>query len=92
MDASSASLPQGSPRQVSKSHFKTHALALFRLVESTGEPLLVTNHGRPCLEVRPYRPVPRPGVDPLEMLSGSVLRFDEPFEPAVDPGDWDALA
>lgn len=23
-------------------------------------------------------------------LRGSVLRYDDPFEPATDPGDWDA--
>ena len=92
MHASPAPLPQDSPKQVSKSHFKTHALALFRLVEATGQPLLVTNHGRPCVEVRPYRPAPPTDLDPLETLHGSVLRFDDPFEPVVDSNDWNVLA
>ena len=50
---------------------------------------MVTDHGRPTLEVRPYRPA-RPDADPLGQLRGSVLRFDEPFEP-VGENDWDAL-
>ena len=54
------------------------------------ESLVVTDHGRPTLEVRPYRPA-RPDADPLEQLRGSVLRFDDPFAP-VGENDWEALA
>ena len=90
MNLSSGPLPPGSPQQVSKSRFKAQALELFRQVEASGESLVVTDHGRPTLEVRPYRPA-RPGADPLEELRGSVLRFDDPFAP-VDENDWEALA
>ena len=86
----SGPLPQGSPRQVSKSRFKAQALELFRQVEASGEPLVVTDHGRPTLEVRPYRPA-WPDADPLQQLRGSVLRFDDPFAP-VGENDWEALA
>lgn len=82
--------PPGGQRVVSKSHFKAHALELFRQVEASGEPLLVTDHGRPSIEVRPYRPPAPATADPLEPLRGSVLRFDDPFEPACDDA-WDAL-
>ncbi len=81
----------GAPQQVSKSHFKAHALELFRQVEATGHPLVVTDHGRPTVEVRPYRPAAPTTADPLEELRGSVLRFDDPFAP-VGESDWDALA
>lgn len=40
---------------VSKSKLKAKMLEYFRKVEETGEPLIVTNHGKPVLEVRPYR-------------------------------------
>jgi len=59
------------PRRVSKSQFKAHALELFRQVEASGESLVVTDHGRPALEVRPYRPIDSPTADPLEALRGS---------------------
>ncbi|MFM7287731.1 MAG: type II toxin-antitoxin system Phd/YefM family antitoxin [Cyanobium sp.] len=92
MEASPASrASSGSPRQASKSHFKAHALELFRQVEASGEPLVVTDHGRPSIEVRHYRPPGYADADPLELLRGSVLRFDEPFEP-VGENDWEALA
>jgi antitoxin (DNA-binding transcriptional repressor) of toxin-antitoxin stability system len=90
MDLPSGPLPPGSPQQVSKSRFKAQALELFRQVEASGEPLVITDHGRPTLEVRPYRPV-RPDANPLEELRGSVLRFDDPFAP-VGEDDWEALA
>ena len=90
MDPPSGPLPPGSPQQISKSRFKAQALELFRQVEASGEPLVITDHGRPTLEVRPYRPV-RPDANPLEELRGSVLRFDDPFVP-VGENDWEALA
>jgi len=90
MDLPSGPLPPGSPQQVSKSRFKAQALELFRQVEASGDPLVITDHGKPTLEVRPYRPV-RPDANPLEELRGSVLRFDDPFVP-VGENDWEALA
>ena len=79
------------PQQVSQSHFKAHALELFREIEASGQPLVVTDHCRPTLEVRPYRPTDLPPVDPRQELHGSVVRFDDPFAPVAE-GDWDALA
>jgi len=74
------------PSLVSKSQFKARALEYFRQVETTGEPLVVTDHGQPKLEVRRYRPSIR---NPLDVLRGSVLRYDRPNEPVGDD-DWDA--
>jgi antitoxin (DNA-binding transcriptional repressor) of toxin-antitoxin stability system len=72
--------------QVSKSQFKARALELFRQVETSGEPLVVTDHGEPKIEVRRYQP---PSSDPLDLLRGSVLRYDNPTDPVGDD-DWDA--
>jgi antitoxin (DNA-binding transcriptional repressor) of toxin-antitoxin stability system len=72
---------------VSKTQFTAMALEFFRQVEATGEPLVITDHGHPTLELRPYQP---PVRDPFEALRGSVLRYDRPTDPVGD-GDWDAL-
>ncbi|CAN7343256.1 type II toxin-antitoxin system Phd/YefM family antitoxin [Phyllobacterium sp. LjRoot231] len=72
--------------QVSKSEFKAKALEFFRQVESSGESLVVTDHGKPVLEVRPYRAIKR---DLLEILRGSVVRYDRPTDPVAD-NEWDA--
>lgn len=73
--------------QVSKSQFKARALELFRQVESSGEPVVITDHGQPKLEVRRYAP---PTCNPLDVLRGSVLRYDNPTAPVAED-DWEAL-
>jgi antitoxin (DNA-binding transcriptional repressor) of toxin-antitoxin stability system len=74
-----------SANPVSKSEFKAKALEYFRQVEASGESVVVTDHGKPTLEVRPYRGVDR---NPLDILRGSVLRYDDPTVP-VDV-EWEA--
>lgn len=74
-------------RSVSKTQFKAHALALFREIEHSGESIVITDHGRPALEVRPFKAT---GNDPLQSLRNTVLRFDDPLAPVAE-GDWDAL-
>lgn len=72
--------------QIPKSRFKAKALEYFRQVEADGASVIVTDHGRPTLEVRPYQ---AHEVQPLDLLRGSVLRFDEPTEPVGDD-EWAA--
>lgn len=72
--------------QVSKSEFKAKALEYFREIEASGESMIVTDHGKPALEVRPYRSIER---DPLDVLRGSVVRYEDPTEP-VAADDWAA--
>ena len=71
--------------EVSKSQFKAKALEYFRQVEATGESVIVTDHGKPTLEVRPYRDNKR---NPFEILRGSVVRYDDPVEP-VAMDEWE---
>jgi len=75
--------------QVSKSQFKAKALEYFRQVEADGVPVVVTDHGEPRVEVRRYRA--RAPRDPLDILRGSLLRFEAPTDPVGEDG-WDALA
>jgi prevent-host-death family protein len=73
---------------VSKAHFKAHALEIFRRVQETGEPVLITDRGRPVLRLEPYY-----GEDDavLASLRGSVLAYQQPTEP-VGEDTWEALA
>jgi prevent-host-death family protein len=73
--------------ETSKSEFKAKALEYFRLVEETGDPIVVTDRGAPTIEVRPFRGEFR---DVWALLRGSVLRYDAPLEPAGEV--WDALS
>lgn len=72
--------------QVSKSEFKAKALEFFRQVEASGQSVVVTDHGKPTLEVRPYRDAER---SPLDILRGSVVRYDNPTDP-IGAEDWEA--
>jgi antitoxin (DNA-binding transcriptional repressor) of toxin-antitoxin stability system len=74
-------------RQVSKSEFKAKASEFFRQIESSGESLIVTDCGRPILELRPY--LNDNAQDPLSLLRGSLLRDDNPMGPAGE-NDWNA--
>ncbi|MCK9511332.1 MAG: type II toxin-antitoxin system Phd/YefM family antitoxin [Pigmentiphaga sp.] len=73
-------------RRVSKTEFKAQALEFFRQVEATGEPIVVTDHGKPTLEIRPYQTAER---DPLSVLRGSVVHFEDPLSPVGDEA-WEA--
>jgi prevent-host-death family protein len=72
---------------VSKATFKARALEIFRRVQETGEPVLITDRGRPVLRLEPYY-----GEDDavLASLRGSVVAFDQPTEP-VGEDDWESL-
>ena len=72
---------------VTKSEFKAKALEFFRKVESSGESLVITDHGKPSIEVRRYRNKERL---PLDILKGSVTMYIDPMEP-VGEADWEAL-
>lgn len=74
--------------EISKTRFKAQALKIMRQLEKSGEPIIITDHGKPKLIVRKYS---EPVSDPLERLRGSVLRYESPLEPIAD-GDWEALA
>jgi antitoxin (DNA-binding transcriptional repressor) of toxin-antitoxin stability system len=72
--------------QVSKAEFKAKALEYFRQVEASGESVIVTDHGKPVLEVRPYYNAER---GPLDLLCGSVVRYENPTDP-VGEDEWEA--
>ena len=73
--------------EVSKSQFKARALEIFRQVEASGESIIVTDKGRPAIEVRRFKKDKR---SPLERLRGSVIELTDPFEPVAED-DWEAL-
>ena len=73
-------------KRVSKSVFKARALEFCREIESTGESLVLTDHGRPVLEVRPYE---ENDSDPLDTLRRSVVRYERPSDPVADD-EWES--
>jgi antitoxin (DNA-binding transcriptional repressor) of toxin-antitoxin stability system len=76
------------PKHVSKSDFKARALEYFRAVEASGDTVIVTDNGRPKIEVRRYRADERSAV---ERLRGSVVEFKDPTQPVAED-DWEAAS
>lgn len=73
--------------EISKSRFKAQALEIFRNIEKTGTPVVITDNGTPALTVTKYRAEAR---DALTRLKGSVLRFDQPLAPVDESWEADA--
>ena len=59
-----------------------------RRVERTGEAIIITDHGTPTLELRPYS-ADQIKQDPISYLKGSVLDYTDPFGPVAED-EWDA--
>ena len=75
---------------VSKSQFKAQALEYLRIVQTQRQPLIITHAGKPVIKVTPYQEESDPEAI-LQSLRGSVLKYEDPTEPAIDPEDWDVL-
>ena len=74
-------------RTVGAAEFKATCLRVIKQLGSDGEPVTITNRGRP---VAILSPAPASGTAPsiIGAMRGSVLRYDSPFSPAADPSDW----
>ena len=73
--------------QVSKSKFKPKALEYFRQVQESGQPLIITDRGKPVLKLMPYSEDPQ---EIMKTLRNTVVRYEEPTE-SVGVDDWEAL-
>jgi len=71
--------------QISKTEFKAHALEVLREIEQSGVPRVITDRGKPTIEIKKLR---QSDQKPLDRLKGSVIKYAEATEPvAVD--DWE---
>lgn len=61
-------------KTISKSQFKPKALEHMRWVERTGKSLIISDRGRPVLELRPYQ---EREPDSLRALWGTVIYHDD---------------
>ena len=69
--------------------FRTECLRVIGQLGKDREPVTITKRGRPVAMLSPLPPAS--GTIPIiGAMPGSVLEYDEPFEPAADPSDWAA--
>jgi prevent-host-death family protein len=71
---------------ISKARFKAQALELFRQVERTGQPIVITDRGTPVLKLVPYKEEPE---EALRALRDTVVRYRAPTRP-VGEDDWES--
>ena len=76
-------------KTIGAAEFKATCLRVIKQMERDGQPVTITNRGRP---VAVLSPAPASGANPsiIGAMRGSVLGYDEPFAPATDPSDWNA--
>ena len=70
---------------ISKTEFKAHALEVLRDIEQSGKPRVITDRGKPTLEIRKLR---QQKIAPLEVLKGTVVKYSAATDP-VENDDWE---
>ena len=75
-------------KTVAATEFKAECLRLIAQMAHDHRPVTITKRGRPVATLSPIaagasRPI-------IGALRGSVLRYDDPFGPVLESGDWDA--
>ncbi len=68
---------------ISKTEFEAKTLDILAQIETSGDSVLVTDNGRPVIEIRKF---PSYSDKPLDRLHGSVLEYKGPFDPVADDG------
>jgi len=54
-----------------------------------GERARITSRGKVVAELAPPTPTQADSETAWQRLRGSVLRFDRPTDPVIDPAEWD---
>ena len=75
-------------KTISATAFKAHCLRLIDQVHDTGQPVTITKRGR---VVATLQLTGDEAEKPRLKLRGTLKFHKDPFKPAVDPSDWDAL-
>jgi prevent-host-death family protein len=78
------------PKTVPATQFKAECLRLIDEMNRDRQPVTITKRGRAVAVLTPIAAGPPPSI--IGALRGSVLRFDDPFDPVLDPKDWNAQA
>ena len=78
-------------RQVPAAEFKAKCLRIIKEMNGNGQPVTITSRGRPVAVLSPVPAADEPPSPFIGMMRGTVLKYEDPFEPAASPSDWSAL-
>jgi prevent-host-death family protein len=76
-------------KTVGAAQFKSQCLKLIDQLGRDRQPVTITKRGRPVAVLTPV-----PAETPHSLfgaLKGTVLGYDDPFSPACDPSEWEAM-
>ncbi len=78
-----------SVKSVGAAEFKAKCLHLIDQMGDDGEPIIITKRGKPVALLTPAsEKTDRPSI--IGAMKGTVLHYDDPFQPAIDAEEWDA--
>ena len=77
-------------KTIAAAAFQAKCLRIINELREDGEPVTITNRGKPVAVLSPVRPE-REGRSIIGAMKGTVLAYDDPFGPAIDPSEWDAM-
>lgn len=77
-------------KTIAAAAFQAQCLRIINELREGGEPVTITNRGRPVAVLSPVQPEPETRSI-IGAMKGTVLAYDNPFAPAVDPSAWDAM-
>lgn len=84
-------IDEGMSRTVGVAVFRRTCARLIAQVTEQREPITITRHGRPVALLTPVPPPDDVREQVIGALRGSVLGYDDPYAPAADPAEWDAV-
>ena len=74
-------------RQIAAGKFKTTCLAVMDKVQATGEPVLITKHGKPAVKVVPAE---TKGDNIFGYMAGKAKILGDLVAPSTPIEDWEA--
>lgn len=76
-------------RQITATEFKVRYLHIINEMNKDRAPVTITKRGRPVALLSPVQTQgERESI--IGAMRGSVLRYDDPFQPVADASDWNA--
>ena len=73
---------------VGAAEFRNSCLQLLEQLSHDREPVTITKRGQPIAVLSPVDQTPRGSL--FGAMAGTVLRYEEPFAPALEPEAWNA--
>jgi prevent-host-death family protein len=77
-------------KTVSATQFKAECLRVIDQVNKDHQPVTITRRGQPVAVLTPIETGVPASI--IGALRGSVLRYDDPFAPAIEADDWNAAS